>query len=111
MTEPDQDLVIGKRDAVYFYGSDGRGPAFAFEGDKKVIAWFRSYLVIVTRDAIGSKGGASGSSASLMAAAAASGGAGAGAGKGASRQNTLSIYDLKNKFIGTPFCKWIKRTY
>ena len=55
--------------AVYFYEVEGRGPCFAFDGDKKLLAWFRGYLIVVNQDAQNPK------------------------------FNSLIIYDLKNKFI------------
>lgn len=46
----DNQFVIGRDDALYFYQPDGRGPCLAFEGEKFQLHWFRSYLVIVGRD-------------------------------------------------------------
>lgn len=48
---------------------DGIGPCFGFEGEKKILSWFRSYLVVVGQDPSNVK------------------------------FNTFNIYDLKNKFI------------
>jgi hypothetical protein len=39
--------VVGRPEAVYFYEVDGRGPCWAFEGSKQVVAWFRGYLVVI----------------------------------------------------------------
>ncbi|CAA6653614.1 unnamed protein product [Spirodela intermedia] len=44
------DLIIGRPEAVYFYEADGRGPCWAFEGEKKFLGWFRSYLLCVISD-------------------------------------------------------------
>lgn len=44
------ELIIGRTEAVYFYDIDGRGPCWAFEGEKKFIGWFRGYLLCVTAD-------------------------------------------------------------
>ncbi|KAG0477195.1 hypothetical protein HPP92_013598 [Vanilla planifolia] len=41
------DLVIGRPEAVYFYEVDGRGPCWAFDGEKKLLGWFRGYLVCI----------------------------------------------------------------
>jgi hypothetical protein len=80
-----QDLVVGRTEAVYFYEVDGRGPCWAFEGEKQFIAWFRGYLLVVTSDVR------------------------------RPNKNVLNIYDLKNKFIAfsTPIgevghilCEW-----
>ena len=45
-----QELIIGRPEAVYFYEVDGRGPCWAFEGEKKFIGWFRGYLLCVIAD-------------------------------------------------------------
>ncbi|OWM75442.1 hypothetical protein CDL15_Pgr021606 [Punica granatum] len=44
------ELIIGRPEAVYFYEVDGRGPCWAFEGEKKFIGWFRGYLLCVVAD-------------------------------------------------------------
>ncbi|KAG6509672.1 vacuolar protein-sorting-associated protein 11 homolog [Zingiber officinale] len=41
------DLIIGRPEAVYFYEVDGRGPCWAFDGEKKFVGWFRGYLLCV----------------------------------------------------------------
>ncbi|XP_052796081.1 vacuolar protein sorting-associated protein 11 homolog [Mya arenaria] len=46
----DNQFVIGRDDAVYFYQPDGRGPCLAFEGEKFQLHWFRNYLVTVGKD-------------------------------------------------------------
>lgn len=45
-----QELVIGRTEAVYFYEVDGRGPCWAFEGEKLFLGWFRGYLLSVIAD-------------------------------------------------------------
>lgn len=35
---------------MYFYEVDGRGPCWAFEGEKKLVGWFRGYLLCVIAD-------------------------------------------------------------
>lgn len=35
---------------MYFYEDDGRGPCWAFEGEKKFLGWFRGYLLCVIAD-------------------------------------------------------------
>jgi tetratricopeptide (TPR) repeat protein len=64
-----QDLVVGRPEAVYFYEVDGRGPCWAFEGSKQFVAWFRGYLVVVSAD------------------------------PRKPNKNVLYIYDLKNKLV------------
>ncbi|CAN8270626.1 unnamed protein product [Cochlearia groenlandica] len=44
------ELIIGRPEAVYFYEVDGRGPCWAFEGEKKFMGWFRGYLLCVIAD-------------------------------------------------------------
>lgn len=44
------ELMIGREEAVYFYEVDGRGPCWAFEGEKKFVGWFRGYLLCVIAD-------------------------------------------------------------
>lgn len=36
--------------AIYCYTSDGRGPCYAVEGQKVMLEWFRSYLVIIAKE-------------------------------------------------------------
>ena len=45
-----QDLIIGRPEAVYFYEVDGRGPCWAFDGEKKFVGWFRGYLLCIIED-------------------------------------------------------------
>ncbi|PON88485.1 Vacuolar protein sorting-associated protein [Trema orientale] len=44
------ELIVGRPEAVYFYEVDGRGPCWAFEGEKKLLGWFRGYLLCVIAD-------------------------------------------------------------
>eukprot|EP00164_Ancoracysta_twista_P003478 GFYU01004640.1.p1 GENE.GFYU01004640.1~~GFYU01004640.1.p1 ORF type:complete len:938 (-),score=267.55 GFYU01004640.1:157-2970(-) len=67
----DLELVVGRDEAVYFYPPEDKGPCYAFEGVKKLMAWFRNYLIVVFEDKK----------------------------RPNSKKNTLSIYDLKNKFL------------
>jgi len=32
MNEASQELAIARDEAIFFYGADGRGPAYAFDG-------------------------------------------------------------------------------
>lgn len=45
----ENELVVGRSEAVYFYEPEGRGPCVVFEGKKKMIYWFRQYLVIISQ--------------------------------------------------------------
>lgn len=80
-----QDLVIGLPEAVYFYDADGRGPCWAFEGEKSFVGWFRGYLLVVIAD------------------------------QRRPDRNVFNIYDLKNRLIAYSFpigrvahvlCEW-----
>ncbi len=44
------EFAMGRDEAVYFYTPEGRGACRPFEGTKFVVAWFRSYLLIVSED-------------------------------------------------------------
>ncbi|KAF8656769.1 hypothetical protein HU200_060493 [Digitaria exilis] len=50
------DLIIGRPEAVYFYEVDGRGPCWAFDGEKKFVGWFRGYLLCIIDDQRTQKG-------------------------------------------------------
>ncbi|KAG1200156.1 hypothetical protein G6F70_004303 [Rhizopus microsporus] len=44
-----QEIVIGRDEAIYFYDPTGRGPCFAYDTPKSSLTWFKSnYLVIVS---------------------------------------------------------------
>eukprot|EP01094_Clydonella_sp_ATCC50884_P020731 TRINITY_DN4366_c0_g1_i5.p1 TRINITY_DN4366_c0_g1~~TRINITY_DN4366_c0_g1_i5.p1 ORF type:complete len:934 (-),score=319.64 TRINITY_DN4366_c0_g1_i5:233-3034(-) len=66
----EQNNMIAARDnAIYFFAPDVRRDCLAFAGPKKMIAWFRSHLVVVwAQDTSGQN------------------------------FNTVNIYDLRNKF-------------
>ncbi|XP_050409252.1 vacuolar protein sorting-associated protein 11 homolog [Patella vulgata] len=81
MSDANQDnqVVIGRQDAVYFYQPDERGPCLAFEGEKLQLHWFRGYLVIVGKE------NKLQSRAPIL-----------GSGK---EMNLVTVYDIQNKFI------------
>lgn len=41
------DIVIAREDAIYYYGSNGRGPSYAFEGPKKFVKMYNEYVGLV----------------------------------------------------------------
>eukprot|EP00850_Spirogloea_muscicola_P019645 SM000195S05292 [mRNA] locus=s195:175118:179324:- [translate_table: standard] len=84
-----KELVVGRDEAVYFYGRDGRGPCLAFEGPKRRVASFRGYLLTVKSAAAA----AAAVGVSQRAPDAADGGS------GATVCDELNIYDLKNKLV------------
>lgn len=80
-----QDLVVGLHEAVYLYDADGRGPCWAFEGEKSFVGWFRGYLLVAIAD------------------------------QRRADKRSFNIYDLKNKLIAYSFpvgqvahvlCEW-----
>lgn len=52
------DILIAREDAVYTYGSRGRGPSYAFESPKTSISSFRDYVALVCPPKAGSRGDA-----------------------------------------------------
>ncbi|XP_024946618.1 vacuolar protein sorting-associated protein 11 homolog isoform X2 [Cephus cinctus] len=50
-TIQDSHFMIGQDDAIYCYTPDGRGPCYAVAGTKIMLEWFRSYLVIIAKEA------------------------------------------------------------
>ena len=42
------EMVLARKEAIYFYGKEGRGPCFIIGGEKTDILWYKSYLVIVS---------------------------------------------------------------
>jgi vacuolar protein sorting-associated protein 11 len=83
ISETDGSLVVGRAECLYSYEAEGRGGALGFEGEKKMLAWFRNYLVIVGRE--GKRAGG--------------GGATSGASSASSKIHSVTIYDTRNKFI------------
>lgn len=42
------DIVVVRDDAIHYYGVDGRGPSYAYEGQKQLVSIFGDYLAIVS---------------------------------------------------------------
>jgi len=42
------DIVVVRDDAIYYYGENGRGPCFAFEGPKKLVSIYKDYVALVS---------------------------------------------------------------
>jgi hypothetical protein len=89
----DNQFIIGRSDAVYFYQPDGRGPCLAFEGEKLQLYFYRGYMIIVGKENNPLPRG-SGQSVEM---------------------NTVTVYDIQNKFIAysapfpeviSVFCEW-----
>jgi len=47
---PDSHFMIAKKDAIYCYTVDSRGPCYVVGGQKIILQWFRSYLIIVSKE-------------------------------------------------------------
>lgn len=41
------DLIVARDDAVYYYGVNGRGPSFAFDGPKRLIKLYKHYVALI----------------------------------------------------------------
>ncbi|KAK4999637.1 Vacuolar protein sorting-associated protein 11 [Elasticomyces elasticus] len=42
------DVVVARDDAIYYYGVHGRGPSYAYEGAKKLISVHKDYVLLVS---------------------------------------------------------------
>jgi len=43
-----RDVIVARDDAIYTYGLHGRGPFYAYEGQKKMITIFKDYVAVVS---------------------------------------------------------------
>jgi hypothetical protein len=41
------DIVVAREDAIYYYGRNGRGPSYAFDGPKKIVKMYKDYVGLV----------------------------------------------------------------
>ena len=48
LDEANGEIVVSRDDAIRYYGPNGRGPSFAYEGQKQSLHLFRDYLAVVT---------------------------------------------------------------
>ncbi|CZR52178.1 related to PEP5 protein [Phialocephala subalpina] len=42
------DIVVVRDDAIYYYGVDGRGPCYAYDGPKSLVAIYEDYMALVS---------------------------------------------------------------
>jgi hypothetical protein len=42
------DIVVVREDAIYYYGVDGRGPCFAYDGPKSLVTIYKDYVALVS---------------------------------------------------------------
>ncbi|KAF3907510.1 hypothetical protein AA313_de0201221 [Arthrobotrys entomopaga] len=47
MDESSGNVLVARNDALYYYGPDGRGPCYAYEGSKSFVGSFGSYVVLL----------------------------------------------------------------
>ncbi|XP_061416593.1 LOW QUALITY PROTEIN: vacuolar protein sorting-associated protein 11 homolog [Lethenteron reissneri] len=78
----DNQFIVARDDCVYMYQPEERGPCFAFEGEKRLVCWFRGYLVVVSKD-----------SKSMPRSS------GSGLDRQAMDMHMVTVYDLENKLI------------
>lgn len=46
--EVNGDIVVVRDDAIHYYGVNGRGPSFAYEGPKQLVSIFGDYVALVS---------------------------------------------------------------
>lgn len=46
--KPNGDIVVVRDDAIYYYGVEGRGPCYAYDGPKSLVAIFGDYVALVS---------------------------------------------------------------
>ncbi|CEP09879.1 hypothetical protein [Parasitella parasitica] len=103
-----QEMVVGRDEAIYLYDPTGRGPCFAYDTPKSSLTWFKSsYLVIVSPPVTTSAHLSSGARASLNFNPKRT---------STSELTKIAIFDTANKFVayvGTflggirgLFCEW-----
>ena len=78
-------FIVGRKDAIYFYQTDGRGPCLAFEGEKLLLHWYRSYLIVIGKDTTASVSTSSNSDKVES--------------NGSENTYLITIYDIPRKFI------------
>ncbi|KAL1494957.1 hypothetical protein ABEB36_010457 [Hypothenemus hampei] len=42
-------FMVARNNAIYCYTPDGRGPCYAVDGEKILLEWFRTYLIIISK--------------------------------------------------------------
>ncbi|RCH86360.1 hypothetical protein CU098_007001, partial [Rhizopus stolonifer] len=106
-----QEMVVGRDEAIYLYDPTGRGPCFAYDTPKSSLTWFKSnYLVIVSPPVMTSTQLSTGARASLHF------GSPRRTIANSNELTKIAIFDTANKFIahvGTfmggirgVFCEW-----
>lgn len=42
------DIVVVRDDAIYYYGAEGRGPCYAYDGPKRLVEIYEDYVALVS---------------------------------------------------------------
>lgn len=45
-------FILGRKEAIYFYESDGRGQCLAFDKQKLILHWHKGYLIVVSKEGL-----------------------------------------------------------
>ncbi len=53
------DIIVARDDAIYYYGIDGRGPCYAYDGPKSLVAVYGDYIALVSPPATSAASGKS----------------------------------------------------
>ncbi|KAJ3114405.1 Vacuolar protein sorting-associated protein 11, partial [Nowakowskiella sp. JEL0407] len=48
-SEKNQEMIVGRKEAVYYFSPEGRGQCFVIESEKTHLSFFRNYLVVVSK--------------------------------------------------------------
>ncbi|KAI8878575.1 vacuolar protein sorting-associated protein 11 [Backusella circina FSU 941] len=105
-----QEMIVGRDEAIYLYDPTGRGPCFAYDTPKSSLTWFKSsYLVIISPPVMTS-------TTSNLSSAARSSFNSKRISSSTSELTKIAIFDTANKFLaytGTflggvrgVFCEW-----
>lgn len=46
--ESNDEILVVRDDAIYYYGANGRGPSYAYEGPKQLVKTFNQYVAVVS---------------------------------------------------------------
>ncbi|KAI1006523.1 Vacuolar protein sorting-associated protein 11 [Podosphaera aphanis] len=49
------DIVVVRDDAIYYYGVDGRGPCYAYDGPKSMVTVYKDYITLASPPGAASK--------------------------------------------------------
>ena len=49
-------FTVGRPDAIYCYSPNERGACFVFKGEKRLLHWFKGYLVVLGAEQVAGGG-------------------------------------------------------